>query len=89
MTEEEYRKHTCERVWATMSITIRCNCPHCGKYIDVEPSDDGISEDAVWYDALNGDRFGYDYSFDEKLSYPYDRECPECGKTFCVEAVEW
>ena len=78
-----------KRAWATMSIEIKCDCPHCGEWIDIEPSNEGIAEDAVWYDALGGNQFGYDYSNDEKLDYPYDRECPECGKTFVVEAVEW
>jgi C4-type Zn-finger protein len=70
----------------TLTIQLNVDCPHCEEYIDLLAHDMGMNDegeiisqtcpkDGHWTDSHK--------EFDEEV------KCPECGKTFRCEGIDW
>jgi hypothetical protein len=74
-----------DKIEATISVTIDCECPFCEEYIDL-CSIETINDDSFLmrqvFDTRNNKQIGH-----EDLDVEID--CPECGSSFNIGEICW
>ena len=75
-----------EKVPATLSLEVTVNCPHCDAYLDLAGAEFPYLNDEgqVLGQLFKADNPSWKEDFEVESV-----ECPECGKEFNVEGIEW
>lgn len=83
--QKRYILNTCKlaemkkaKVRAQWTVELHCDCPSCGKYVDLMEADD------FWLDHTSLDIPQHDTEYTDNM----DVFCPECGHEFAV-CCEW